>query len=399
MQFYCKGYLITLCLFVFSHFPLIMDVPMTAYAIYNTPRKDFNLLHWGHFDAPDAYFALKIGGQTIAFVSELEYDRCRAVGTFDEVYVWSDIRKELQQRFSEGTFWQKFFRFLKEKYAVDRFMVPDDFPASIYAEVSLQVPMAFDASFFEQQRAIKTDTEISEIRKACALTAAVLREATRIVRDSTVKEGVLYFENKPLTSERLRAMMEVYCLERGGVADGTIVACGQDGAYPHCVGSGPLRAGELIVIDVFPYLKTSHFYGDMTRTILKGHATSEQKKIYDAVLDCQTALLEQLRPGVLTSDLQTFALRFFEQHGYRLKRTANGTEGFIHSVGHGIGLDIHEYPSVGSKPIPLQPGMVITVEPGLYFPSVGGVRIEDDVLITNDGYEILTACDKTLVLP
>lgn len=371
---------------------------MSAYAIYNTPRKDFNLLHWGHFDAPDAYFALKVDGQTMAFVSELEYDRCRAVGMFDNVFLWSEVKEELRKRFRGGSFWQNFFQFLKETYAIDRFIVPDDFPAAIYAEIAGQVPVAFDASFFEQQRAIKTDTELSEIRKACTLTANVLKEAIRILRESTVEEGVLYFEDEILTSERLRAMMEVYCLERGGVADGTIVACGKDGAYPHCVGSGPLRAGELIVIDVFPYLKTSHFYGDMTRTVLKGHATSQQKRIYQAVLDCQTALLEQLRPGVLTSDLQTFALRFFEARGYGLKRTANGTEGFIHSVGHGIGLDIHEYPSVGSQPIALKPGMVITAEPGLYFPTVGGVRIEDDVLITNDGCEILTSCDKTLEL-
>ena len=371
---------------------------MPAYVIYNTPNKDFNLLHWGHFDAPDAYFALKIGEHTIAFVSELEYDRCRAVGTFNDVFLWSDVRKKLKKRFKGGSFWRNFFQFLKDTYGIDRFIVPDDFPAAIYAEISGQVPIAFDASFFEQQRAIKTEVEIAEIRKACTLTAHVLQEAVRILRKSVVEDGVLYFEGEILTSERLRAMMEVYCLERGGVADGTIVACGKDGAYPHCVGSGPLRAGELIVIDVFPYLKTSHFYGDMTRTILKGHATLEQKRIYQAVLDCQTALLEQLKPGVLTSDLQTFALRFFEQHGYGLKRTESGMEGFIHSVGHGIGLDIHEYPSVGSQPIALKPGMVITVEPGLYFPTVGGVRIEDDVLITNDGCEILTACDKTLEL-
>lgn len=372
---------------------------MPAYAIYNTPQKDFNLLHWGNFDTPDAYFALKIGWQTMAFISELEYDRCRAVGTFDNVFLWSDIRKELKKRFRSGSFWQNFFQFLKDTYAIDRFVVPDDFPAAIYAEISKQVPVAFDASFFEGQRAIKTDTELSEIRKACTLTADVLQDAVRILRESTVEEGILYFEDEILTSERLRAMMEIYCLERGGIADGTIVACGKDGAYPHCVGSGALRAGELIVIDVFPYLKTSHFYGDMTRTVVKGHATEAQKKIYQAVLDCQTALLEQLLPGVLTSDLQTFALRFFEARGYGLKRTENGTEGFIHSVGHGIGLDIHEYPSVGSQPIALKPGMVITVEPGLYFPTVGGVRIEDDVLITNDGCEILTACDKTLEIP
>lgn len=371
---------------------------MPTYAIYNTPHKDFNLLHWGHFDAPDAYFALKVGEQTMAFVSELECDRCRAVGTFDSVFLWSDIRKELKKRFRSGSFWQNFFQFLKDTYAIDRFVVPDDFPAAIYAEISKQVPVVFDASFFEQQRAIKTNTEIAEIRKACTLTANVLQEAIRILCESVIEDGVLSFEGELLTSERLRAMVEVYCLERGGITDGTIVACGKDGAYPHCVGDGALHADELIVIDVFPYLKTSHFYGDMTRTVLKGHATSEQKQIYNTVLDCQTALLEQLKPGVLTSDLQAFALRFFEQRGYGLKRTKNGTEGFIHGVGHGIGLDIHEYPSVGSQPIALKPGMVITVEPGLYFPTVGGVRIEDDVLITRDGCEILTSCEKTLEL-
>lgn len=371
---------------------------MDAYAIYNTPHKDLTLLYWGRFDAPDAYFALKVGGQTIAFVSELEYDRCRAVGTFDKVFLWSDVRKELKRRYKDGSFWRNFFQSLKGRYAVERFIVPDDFPAAIYAAVASQVPIVFDAPFFEQQRAIKTKAEISEIRKACSLTAAVLKEAMGILRESTVEKGILYFEGEALTSERLRAMIEVYCLERGGVADGTIVACGKDGAYPHCVGSGALRAGELIVIDIFPYLKTSHFYGDMTRTVIKGHATSEQKHLYQAVLDCQTALLEQLRPGVLTSGLQTFALHFFEERGYGLTRTESGMEGFIHSVGHGIGLDIHEYPSVGSQPIALKPGMVITVEPGLYFPSVGGVRIEDDVLITEDGCEVLTACDKALEL-
>lgn len=372
---------------------------MPAYVIYNTPRKDPNLLHWGHFDAPDAYCALKIGEQTIAFVSELEYERCRAVGTFDNVFSWSEVKKELKKRFQGGSLWQNFFQFLKETHAVDHFIVPDDFPASIYAEISGSIPVAFDASFFEQQRAIKTEAEIAEIRKACTLTANTLREAVRILRESTVEDGILYFEDEILTSERLRTMTEIYCLQHGGVTEGTIIACGKDGAYPHCVGSGALRAGELTVIDIFPYLKTSHFYGDMTRTVVKGRATTEQKNIYQAVLDCQTALLEQLRPGVLTSDLMTFALRFFEARGYGLKRTENGYEGFIHSVGHGIGLDIHEYPSVGSKPIALKSGMVITIEPGLYFHNLGGVRIEDDVLITEDGCEVLTSCDKTLELP
>lgn len=372
---------------------------MDAYAIYNKTENDLNLLAWGHFSAPDAFFALKIGSKTIAFVSELEYGRCKAESTFDEVVLLPEVRKQLKPKDSNA-FWPAFFEYLSEKYGIQRFFIPNDFPAFIYQQLlnNSKFSIDFDDNFFKTQRAVKTEAEITEIRKACALTAETINYAKTILRACEPRCNQLYWEGKTLTSERLRTLMESYCYTHGGKADGTIVACGEDAANPHCLGQGPLATNQLIVIDFFPCLRSSHYYGDMTRTVMIGTPTEEQKRMYDCVLACQRSLIAQVRPSVSTKSLMDFAVKFFEDSGYALKRTETGCEGFIHSVGHGVGLDLHEYPSVGNRDILLQPGMVITIEPGLYYKNIGGVRIEDDVLVTQNGCEVLTHCDYELAL-
>lgn len=372
---------------------------MDAYAIYNKPGNDVNLLHWGHFSAPDAFFALKVGQRKLAFVSELEYGRCKQESTFDEVILWPEIRKQLALN-EHNTFWPIFFEYLSKTYDIQRFFIPNDFPAFIYQQL-LNHPkftIEFDENFFKTQRSIKTETEIVEIRKACALTAATLDYAKAILKACETRCGQLYWEGEILTSEHLRFLMESYCHEHGGKADGTIVACGRDAANPHCEGQGPLMAHQLIVLDFFPCLQNSHYYGDMTRTVMVGMPNEDQKRMYDCVLECQRRLIAQVHPGISTKSLMAFAVKFFEDSGFGLRRTKAGCEGFIHSVGHGIGLDLHEYPSVNNQEITLESGMVITIEPGLYYKSIGGVRIEDDVLVTENGCEILTHCGYELVL-
>ena len=372
---------------------------MDGYLIYNTPRKDLNLLYWGHFDAPDPFWGLKVGDTTIAFVSELEYGRCGATSTFHEIYVTSQLQKIAKEQFPKSSPTVALLQYLQSKYQLQRLIIPNDFPAAYYAEANPHLPLAFDGPFFKTQRACKSASEISEIRKACDLTAETIQYAKTILKESTVQANeALFYQNQPLTSERLREHMESYCLQHGGYATDTIVAGGIEASNPHSVGSGQLYAQQLIVIDFFPHLQRSHYYGDMTRTVVKGNATPEQEKMYACVLECQKSLIQQIAPGVLTSDLQAFANHFFETHGYSLRNIHGDYEGFIHSVGHGIGLDLHEYPSVSSKTIPLKRGMVVTIEPGLYFKAIGGVRIEDDVLITDHGCEILTQCDPTWIL-
>lgn len=371
---------------------------MDAYVIYDTPEHDLNLLQWGHFISPDAFLALKIGNKTIAFVSELEYGRCNAESTFTETYLLSDIRKILKEKLPTLPYWLALFKYLKEKFCIDAFIIPHNFPAKIYSEISSQVPIKFDPTFFNNQRAIKTNQEVDEIKTACQLTASTIDYAKSILRKCIVKNGILYFDNEILTSERLRSFMEVFCLQHGGISQGTIIACGKDAVNPHCQGAGPLYKNELIVIDFFPRLKESHYYGDMTRTVLVGECSSQQKELYQCVLQCQHELILRVKPGVHVRSLMEFAVQFFENKGYGLKKSENNYEGFIHSVGHGLGLDLHEYPSVSYNDTLLQPGMVITIEPGLYFKTIGGVRIEDDVLVTENGCKVLSKCDYELII-
>lgn len=371
---------------------------MNAYVIYDTPEHDLNLLQWGHFISPDAFLALKIADKTIAFVSELEYGRCKETSTFTEVYLLSTIRKTLKEEFSPLPYWPALFKYLKGKFCIEAFIIPHDFPAKIYSEISSQVPINFDPEYFNTQRAVKNSEEIKEIQAACRLTASTIDYAKSILRTCITKNDILYWEDEVLTSERLRSLMELFCLQNGGISEGTIIACGQDAVNPHCQGFGPLHANELIVIDFFPRLKKSHYYGDMTRTVLVGQCHKEQEKLYQCVLECQRELILRVKPGVPVKNLMEFATEFFEKHGYGLKKSENSCEGFIHSVGHGLGLDLHEYPSVSYNDTLLQPGMVITIEPGLYFKSIGGVRIEDDVLITENGCEVLSKCDYELVV-
>ena len=311
----------------------------------------------------------------------------------------SEIRKQLPSNAGEA-FWPHFFEYLSCHYDIQRFFIPNNFPAFIYHQLlrCSQFKVSFDEMFFKTQRAIKTEVEMVEIRQACMLTAATLNYAKDILKACETRCGQLYWEGACLTSERLRSLMERYCSDHGGKSDGTIVACGLDAANPHCEGHGPLKPNQLIVIDFFPCLQRSHYYGDMTRTVMLGNPNVDQKRMYDCVLDCQKRLIDQIRPGVSTKSLMSFAVKFFEDSGFGIKRTEAGCEGFIHSVGHGLGLDLHEYPSVGNQEITLEPGMVITIEPGLYYKHIGGVRIEDDVLVTENGCELLTHCDYELVL-
>ncbi len=371
---------------------------MNAYVIYDNTEHDLNLLQWGHFSSPDAFLALKIKDKTIAFVSELEYGRCKSTSIFTEVYLLSNIRMLLKKQFPSLPYWTALFKYLQKEFYIDTFIIPYHFPAKIYSEIFTHVPILFDQSSFNKQRAIKTTTEVNEIKTACQLTASTIDYAKSILRKCTNLNGILHFNNEVLTSERLRSLMEIFCLQNGGISKGTIIACGQDAVNPHCQGYGPLYANELIVIDFFPRLKNSHYYGDMTRTVIVGKSSNQQEKLYQCVLQCQHELILRIKSGISVKTLMEFAVQFFEQSGYGLKKSENGCEGFIHSVGHGLGLDLHEYPSVSYNDIILEAGMVITIEPGLYFYDIGGVRIEDDVLVTEDGCEILSKCDYNLTL-
>jgi Xaa-Pro aminopeptidase len=253
---------------------------------------------------------------------------------------------------------------------------------------------------FADLRRQKTEEEISYIEKTQRAVEAACAHAVGTLRESeTARDGTLVYGGEPLTSERLRAEIDMELIRRGCFADGTITAGGPQAADPHERGHGTLKAGEAIIVDIFPAGKKSRYYADMTRTFVKGEPSAELQRMYEAVLSSQEAALGMIQSGVNGQDVHRKVSDILHERGYKTiqhdQRPGEPLqEGFIHGTGHGVGLEIHESPRVSTVDEKLLPGDVVTVEPGLYEPRTGGVRIEDLVVVTENGCRNLTNFSK-----
>ncbi len=245
--------------------------------------------------------------------------------------------------------------------------------------------------FFPQRR-VKSAKELAAIKRTGLVAKKAMRHAIELIKKAQIDwDDKLILDDKQLTSERIKEEIETVFLKHGCASGATIVSCGEHTALPHHRGAGPLIAGEPIILDLFPRdLKTVYFF-DITRTVVKGTPRGEVVKLIGAVKRAHAEALAVVAPGK-ASGVHQAAAESFERSGYK---TA-AEEGFIHSTGHGVGLDIHEAPRIAAQsPDILQPGDVITVEPGLYYKEIGGVRIEDTVLVTKTGCVNLTNLPRT----
>lgn len=180
---------------------------------------------------------------------------------------------------------------------------------------------------------------------------------------------------------------------------GQVVASGKQSAEPHEIGRGQIKRGVPIVIDIFPQSKMSGYFADMSRTVCIGKPTPELQKMYDAVLSAQEFAISLIKPGVSTKEIQYLVEQFFDTAGYvtsGVGKEFEFAEGFVHSIGHGVGLNVHEEPHLSRRGSGvLLEGDVITIEPGLYYKNIGGIRIEDMLLVTAHGSTNLTNFSKT----
>jgi Xaa-Pro aminopeptidase len=197
-----------------------------------------------------------------------------------------------------------------------------------------------------------------------------------------------------LTSETLRAEIDSAVLRAGGIPANTIVAGADQACDPHERGSGPLYADSLIILDVFPRDAKSGYFGDMTRTIVRGRASDAQRKLWDTVKRGQEIALKRMKPGVDGLAIHNEIKQLFTGEGFPTEVRDGRQVGFFHGTGHGLGLEIHEYPRL--QKVTLKKGQVLTVEPGLYYPGIGGARIEDVAALTDDGIRILSRFEKRL---
>ncbi len=357
-------------------------------------------LHWfSGFHAPDPYVVFGFGRRKVAVLSELEFGRGCKEGDFDEVLSLREWRERAERDMGEGIGIAGVIAEVALREGVSRFQVPGNFPIALARKLeTLGIEVAVPEGALFPQRLTKSKREASFVREGCAASAAGLERARQVLGESEIRHNRLWWQGAVLTSERLRFEVDLACMRRGARADQTIVAGGDQACDPHCRGSGPLKPRELIIVDVFPRVEKTGYFGDMTRTFLKGTPGDEQVRMVKSVRDAQKKALKAIRAGVSGSKVHQCVVRHFERLGYQTGKSKGVYRGFFHSTGHGLGLEIHEEPRLGSGGQVLQSGMVVTVEPGLYYPGLGGVRIEDVVYVTEDGYELLSAAPYDWIL-
>ncbi len=354
------------------------------------------------FDAPDPFVTLYDGEVRLLFARSLEYGRAVRESRAASVERGSDYDYETHVEESgphEG--WSRTLAAFLAAYGVESVATPPGFPlqtADGLREQGVTVTPD-DEGVVTEIRATKTDEEIAHVRQAQRANEAAMDRAETLLRTATVEDGHLYHEGEMLTSERVKEAIEVTLLRHGCALDETIVACGTDAADPHDRGSGPLAAGEPIIIDIFPRDKTNRYHADMTRTFCRGDPDETVREWYDLTAEAKRAALDALEPGATGEEVHAAVCDVYEAADLPTLRADSTAEtGFIHSTGHGVGLDVHELPRVSENAGELRPGHVVTIEPGLYDPAVGGIRIEDIVVVTGDGYENLTDYEESLVV-
>ncbi|MEO5754737.1 MAG: Xaa-Pro peptidase family protein [Chthoniobacterales bacterium] len=359
---------------------------------------DADMLYATRFFAPDAFIFLERGGKRTLVLSDLEIDRGRKQAQADEFVPYSALEKEVQGKATKAPAYEKVLAHFLTKRKVRSAVVPANFPLGFAREIELnKIKLEPTNGLFWPEREAKTEPELRLMRKALEITEAGMARGIEVLKKSKPGKGrKLQWSGSVLTSERLRAEIDTAVLRTGGLPANTIVAGGDQACDPHERGHGPLKANSLIILDIFPRSAASGYYGDMTRTVLRGRASDEQRRLWETVNDGQSLALKKMKPGVDGLKLHKEIQQFFTDRGFPTEMRDGRQTGFFHGTGHGLGLEIHEYPRF-QKTV-FKAGQVLTVEPGLYYPGLGGVRTEDVVAITKSGIRMLSRFENKLEL-
>ncbi len=361
-------------------------------------EKNANLYYATRFLAPDAFIFFEVDGRKTLVMSDLEIDRAKAQAAVKDVRSYTKVAAAAKRRLNREAGLLDVVDECFKEAGVTALQVPMDFSVA-YADGLRKRGYAVEPQpepFFPE-RAIKSDREVELITQSLRATEDALERAVELIRNSEIaSDGTLRLAGKPLTAELVRKVLHLQMMERDCVGQHTIVACGVQAVDPHNEGSGPLRAHEPIVMDVFPQHATSRYFADITRTVVKGRASDKIRRMFQLVLEGQEIAYRAIRDGADGSAIHGDILALFEAQGFHTGEQGGRMQGFFHGTGHGVGLEIHEPPRISPRSDILKAGMVVTVEPGLYYLDAGGIRIEDVVVVTKDGCRVLTQAPKVL---
>ena len=373
---------------------------LTARLIISESELGADMLHATGFRAPDPFVYLESRGRRVILLSDLELDRGLREAKVDEVLSLSELATQLEKKGAgkgQPSSTAVIAAFLKKRGGAKP-LVPADFPLGLARELGEHgITVTPVEGMFRPERQIKTAAEIRLMTEATRITEAGMARGFEILKASTIGAGkTLRWAGGILTSERLRTEIEAAILRAGGIPAGnSIIACGDQACDPHERGYGLLKANRLIILDLFPRARNG-YYGDLTRTVVKGRATEAQARLWEVCLLGQKLALGSLRQGADGGEIHREVTRFFTDNGYPTERVKGRWSGFFHGTGHGLGLDLHEAPRFGAGK--LRTGQVFTIEPGLYVPGIGGVRHEDVAQITKSGHKLLSRIAKPLEL-
>ena len=366
--------------------------------IVATSEHDADLLYATHFFAPDPFIFLEQNGRRTLVLSDLEIDRGRKQAVADEFLAYSTFEKEVQGNSKKAPLYEKVLGHFLTKRNVRSAVVPGNFQLSYARELeSRKIRLQLADNLFWPERETKSEAELRLMRNALKITEAGMARGIEVLKQSKPgKAQKLQWHNADLTSEILRAEIDTAVLRAGGLPANTIVAGGDQACDPHERGHGPLKANSLIILDIFPRTAANGYYGDLTRTVLRGRASDEQRQLWEMVNEGQALALKKMKPGVDGLALHNEVKQLFADRGYPTEVRNGRQTGFFHGTGHGLGLEIHEHPRFQKTVFKV--GQVLTVEPGLYYPGLGGVRTEDVVAITKRGIRKLSRFENQLEL-
>ena len=361
-------------------------------------ERDSNMYYATGFPAPDPFVFIRKGNEKIMITSDLELDRAKSESKADKVLSISKYERVIRKSGGNSFCLIEIVAAALREMNITKLQVPANFSveyADFLRKNGFRLEVKREPLF--DSREIKNEEEIEHIVKTLRNTEYALEKAVDCIRKSKVRDGFLFSaRNIQITSESIRQMINVELMKRGCTAKHTIVSCGEHSCVPHNTGSGPIKANESIIFDVFPKDEETGYYADISRTVVKGKASRSLKKMYKAVASAQDLVFKSAGNDTRGDVIHRKVMKHLTSLGFKTGKVKGKMQGFFHGTGHGVGLDVHEPPRISKTKCTLKTGHIVTVEPGLYYPGIGGVRLEDMILITDDGCTNLTKSPKAL---
>jgi Xaa-Pro aminopeptidase len=360
---------------------------------------DANLLYAVGMLIPETFIYLRLDGRPSVVLDDLMIKQAREQLTHCQIFSLNSFIRLLQQKGIRKSSPARIIHFLLHKRRIKKILVPGNFPLQLAQELRrLKIKVKAEKNPFFPGRSIKSADEIKKISAALVMAEVGLAEGLQALKLArAAKGGSLQYHNVPLTVEKLRSIVDVAILQSGGRSHRTQVACGVQSADPQATGHGVLRANQPIIVDIFPRSNKTGYYGNITRTVVKGRASDAVRKMYTTVARAQNLACAKIRDSVVGHEVHQWVHHYFENEGYKTCRHNGLPQGFVSSTGHGLGLEAVEDPHLAlhSEDV-LQAGQIVTVEPGLFYQNIGGVRLADVVLVTHRAPRNLTAFEKIL---